>query len=123
VDMDILTGLGRWAASDAQQTQVESTLRRTVAAGGSSGGAQRSGAVDKTSKLYEACVQFESLLVKQMLTAMRKTVSHDGLGRDIFEDMLYDEYALSMARTAGFGLADTLYRHLTASQAQALLGA
>jgi flagellar protein FlgJ len=49
-----------------------------------------------------------------MLDVMRKTVPRDGLldggmGRDIFEDMLYDEYSKKMAETAQFGLADTIY--------------
>ncbi len=70
--------------------------------------------IDRSSDLYKACVDFESLFVKQMLSAMRETVPKDGLldggmGRDIFEDMLYDEYAKKMAQTASFGLADTIY--------------
>jgi len=35
------------------------------------------------------------------------------MAEDIFEDMLYDEYALRMTRTAGFGLADQIYLQLT----------
>ncbi len=71
-------------------------------------------AIDRSSDLYKACVDFESLFIKQMLNAMRETVPKDGLldgglGRDIFEDMLYDEYAKKMAETASFGLADTIY--------------
>ena len=69
-------------------------------------------------KLYEACQDFEALFIKQMLNAMRKTVSKTGLidggmAEEIFEDMLYDEYAKKMARTAQFGLADMLYRDLS----------
>jgi flagellar protein FlgJ len=82
-------------------------------------------AVDRSSKLYEACVEFEALFLKQMLAAMRKTVQKTGLldggmAQDIFEDMLYDEYAKSMARNAGFGLADTVYLQLTSAQRAAL---
>ncbi len=70
--------------------------------------------VDKSSDLYKACLDFESIFIKQMLNVMRNTVPKDGLldggmGRDIFEDMLYDEYATKMAQTAQFGLADTIY--------------
>ena len=49
-------------------------------------------------KLKQACIDFESLFIKQMLNSMRKTIDRAdlfgrGMGEDIFEDMLYDEYA------------------------------
>ena len=48
---------------------------------------------------------------------MRKTVSKSGLGGNdfasqMYEDMLYDEYAASMTKNAGFGLADQIYLSL-----------
>lgn len=69
-------------------------------------------------KLKEACRQFEAIFMKQMLNSMRKTVEKSGLmdggmPEDIFEDMLYDEYADKMTKTAGFGIADLLYRQFT----------
>ncbi len=75
--------------------------------------------VDKNSELYKACVDFESLFVRQMLEVMRKTVHREddllngGLTQDVFEGMLYDQYARKMAETAGFGLADTIYRQVS----------
>jgi Rod binding domain-containing protein len=75
--------------------------------------------VDKTGKLYQACVDFESIFVKQMLDSMRKTVDKtDGLlersmSEDIFEDMLYDEYAKMMAQNGTFKLAETMYNQLS----------
>jgi flagellar protein FlgJ len=36
-----------------------------------------------------------------------------GMAEDIFSDMLYDEYAKSMTKNAGFGLADQVYLQLT----------
>ncbi len=71
-------------------------------------------AVDKSSELYKVCLDFEALFIKQMLNVMRKTVEKQGLldggmSEDIFEDMLYDEYAKKMAQTAQFGLAETMY--------------
>jgi flagellar protein FlgJ len=70
--------------------------------------------VDKSSELYKACLDFEAIFIKQMLNVMRKTVQKEGLldgglSEDIFEDMLYDEYAKKMAETAQFGLAETMY--------------
>ena len=70
--------------------------------------------VDKSSDLYKVCLDFEALFIKQMLNVMRKTVDKQGLlnggmSEEIFEDMLYDEYAKKMAQTAQFGLAETMY--------------
>ncbi|MBE3063525.1 MAG: rod-binding protein [Spirochaetes bacterium] len=70
--------------------------------------------VDKASDLYKACLDFESLFIKQMLDVMRKSVKKEGLldggtSEEIFTDMLYDEYAKKMAETAQFGLARTIY--------------
>ncbi len=70
-------------------------------------------------KLYDAAVEFQSIFVKMMLNSMRKTLNkendplHGGQTQEIFEDMLYDKYALSMSQTAGFPLADWIYRDLT----------
>ena len=70
--------------------------------------------IDKTSELYKACEDFESIFIKQMLNVMRKSVQKSGLlesgmSQEIFEDMLYDEYAKKMAQTAQFGLASMIY--------------
>ncbi len=76
------------------------------------------GRVDRRSELYRQCQEFESIFVNMMLKEMRKTVDKAGLldggqAEDIFQDMLYDEYAKDMTRAAGFGLADQVYRQLT----------
>ena len=76
-------------------------------------------AIDKTSDLYKACQDFESLFIKQMLDAMRQTVDKQddllggGMSQDIFEGMLYDEYAKKMSETAQFGLAEMIYRQVS----------
>ena len=77
-------------------------------------------AVDKGSRLYEVCLEFEAIFIKQMLNSMRKTVEKTGLldgglAEDFFEDMLYDEYAKKMAATANFGLAAMIYGQLQPS--------
>jgi flagellar protein FlgJ len=74
--------------------------------------------IDKTSKLYEQCRELETFLVKNLLTGMRKTVQktgliEEGLAGKFYEDMLWDEYAGSFSRNAGFGLADQAYLELT----------
>ena len=64
------------------------------------------------------CQDFESIFIKQMLNVMRKTVHKTGLtdggmAEEIFEDMLYDEYALKMAQSSRFGISDMLYKELS----------
>jgi flagellar protein FlgJ len=74
--------------------------------------------VDKDSKLYQACEDFQAVFIKQMLDTMRKTVDksqsliQQNEGEKVFEDMLYDEYAKKMSKSAGFDLADNLYKQM-----------
>jgi flagellar protein FlgJ len=69
---------------------------------------------DANSQLREVAEDFEAIFVKQMLESMRGTLNPEnrlvdtGMAGDIFEDMLYDEYASIMAKTGGFGLADLI---------------
>ena len=74
--------------------------------------------IDRTSKLYEKSLELESYVVKMMLKSMRSTVGNSSLSGEksyatkMYEDMLYDEYATSMTKNAGFGLADQVYLSL-----------
>jgi flagellar protein FlgJ len=75
---------------------------------------------DKGSSLYKVCLEFEAIFIKQMLNSMRRTVQKSGLfegglAEDIFEDMLYDEYAKKMAENANFGLAAMIYSQIQPS--------
>ncbi len=74
--------------------------------------------IDRNSELYKAAQEFEGLFINMMLKAMRNTVergpiNNGGFAEEIFDDMLYEERAKTIARTAGFGLADTIYRQLS----------
>ena len=73
--------------------------------------------IDRTSKLYEKSLEMESYVVKMMLSSMRKTVmkadGESSYAKNMYEDMLYDEYATMMTKNAGFGLADQMYLHLS----------
>lgn len=71
----------------------------------------------ENAKLKEACKDFESLFIKQMLDTMRKTVQkgellNGGQAEEIFEDMLYDEYASAMADSGDFGISKMMYSEL-----------
>jgi Rod binding domain-containing protein len=79
--------------------------------------AVKTASIDRNSELYLQCQEFESIFVKQMLDSMNETVDKsglldNGLGQDIFKDMLYEEYAKSMTKTANFGIADSIYKQL-----------
>ncbi len=68
-------------------------------------------------RLWDACIEMESLLVGRMLKEMRKTVQksgwmNGGFAEEIFEDMLYDEYALNLSRNSNLGMAKMLYNEL-----------
>ena len=99
-----------------QRTQGAAADAARAAAGTARSGA--AGKIDRSSKLYKVSVEFEAILIKQMLDAMRKSVPKSGLldggmAEDFFEDMLYDEYAKKMAQTAQFGLADLIVKQLS----------
>jgi flagellar protein FlgJ len=70
-------------------------------------------------RLLEACYELESIFVGYMLRSMRRTIDESDffgktLAKDIFRDMLYDEYAKTMARTDQLGIARQIYNQLRA---------
>jgi peptidoglycan hydrolase FlgJ len=75
------------------------------------------GRAKQDKRLWDACVEMESILVGKMLKEMRKSVHKSGLmdggfAEEIFEDMLYDEYAMSLSRNSNLGMAKMLYNEL-----------
>jgi flagellar protein FlgJ len=96
-------------------SRSQESTRSTAARAEASVRAQRT--IDKSSRLYKVSQEFEAIFIKQMLNVMRKSVNKTGLmdggmAEEIFEDMLYDEYAQKMAENSGFGIADMIYRQL-----------
>jgi flagellar protein FlgJ len=78
----------------------------------------RTAPIDKTDKLYEQCLELEIFLVKTLISSMRNTVQKSGLidegfAGKMYEDMLYDEYARTLTKSANFGMAEMAYRELT----------
>lgn len=76
------------------------------------------GAEVKKEKLLEKCHEFESIFIKQMLDSMRKTVPEKklldgGMAEDVFQDMLYDKYAMNMSKSANLGIAKMLYNQMS----------
>jgi Rod binding domain-containing protein len=107
------------SATLAYQNRALAVPKSQHAQGLGAGSSARGAAhIDRSSKLYEQCREFESIFVNMMLKEMRGTVEKSGLidggqAEDIFSDMLYDEYAKGMTKAAGFGLADSVYLELS----------
>ena len=102
------------AITDAASLQYNNTMLNSTISSAKSGRMSEM----EAAKLKEACRDFEALFIKQMLDTMRKTVNKSGMldggmAEDIFEDMLYDDYAKSMADTGSFGIAKMMYRELS----------
>ena len=76
--------------------------------------------IDKNDKLYKLCMDLETFLIKNLIKSMRSTVQKSeliksGFAGEMYEDMLYDEYAKEYAQNANFGFAEMAYRELSAN--------
>ena len=117
-----------FSASPAQpvpagENSFDALLKRTQKANSQENGetavipAGKKNSIDKSDKLYEACLELETFLIKNLLKSMRNTVQKTklidtGFAGEMYEDMLYDEYAKDFAKNAGFGFAEMAYREL-----------
>ncbi len=100
----MIQDIGSFYYSTAKNLRAENTL-------------QDAAKNQRNDKLYQACEDFEAIFIKQMLSSMRKTVNKSGLfdggfAEEIYEDMLYDEYAAKMASSTRLGIAEMLYKQL-----------
>ena len=72
-------------------------------------------------RLRAVASEFETLFAKQLLDTMRATLNtendmfHGGMAQDIFEDMLYEEYARMMAKTGSLGIAEIIYNQYSST--------
>ncbi len=121
IDAGKLNGDYRTGFADTFTSSSDKNATPVGAAANSQSPATIGKKIDKSSKLYEQSLELESYFVKIMLSSMRDTLSGKGLnGEDksyaqtTYEDMLYDELAVSMTKNAGFGLADQIYLQLDA---------
>ncbi|MDZ4727650.1 MAG: rod-binding protein [Leptospira sp.] len=70
-------------------------------------------------KLFDASVEFESVFVKMMLKEMKNSVHKEklidgGYAEEIFEDMLYDEYSKNISKNESLGMAEQIYKQMSA---------
>ena len=92
------------AASDIEAPQLSRTPRLP--------------AIVRDEKLYELCMELETIMVKNLIKSMRSTIQKSnlidtGFAGEVYEDMLYDEYAKTFAQNANFGFAEMAYRELS----------
>jgi len=97
-----------------QMEQIQRMQKANAASKDASGG--RTPSIVTNKEFYESCLELEGFLVKNLLKSMRSTVQRTnlidiGFAGEVYEDMLYDEYAASLTRNAGFGFAEMIYRH------------
>jgi len=105
--------------------RVQST-GQTLGAGGQAGNAdgvnmQRNPnlpSIVRDTELYELCLELETILIKNMLKGMRNTIQKSdlidtGFAGEVYEDMLWDEYAKVFTRSARLGFAEMAYRDLS----------
>lgn len=70
------------------------------------------------ARLKEVSYELEAIFVNQLLKEMRASVHKTGLfnggyAEEIYEGMLYDEYAKLIAKSDQFGLANQIYEQLS----------
>jgi flagellar protein FlgJ len=104
---------------------LEAAERKNAGAAGNGAADARKPVIDKKDKLYEQCLELETFLVKTLIKSMRGTVQKSGFidtgfAGQMYEDMLYDEYAKDFTKNAGFGLAETAYLELTGQRGKLL---
>ncbi|MCR5620952.1 MAG: rod-binding protein [Treponema sp.] len=115
-----LTGDYTQGFSGAYTSEKDKAAKPQGVAANSKTGKGKTPVIDKTSELYEQSLELENYMVKMMLSSARKTVMKSSLSgegnsyaRDMYEDMLYDNYAEALTKNAGFGLADQIYIELS----------
>jgi len=70
------------------------------------------------AKLYKACQELESVFLNQILQSMRNTIpKSDFTGHsyatELWESLLFEEYAKEISKSNSTGLADIIFRQLS----------
>ena len=74
----------------------------------------------KEQELKEACQELEAVFLNKVMDAMRATIVHSdlvkrGFATDVWESMLYEQYSKDISKTGSIGLAQMLYKQLSAN--------
>ncbi|MCK5323829.1 MAG: rod-binding protein [Desulfobulbaceae bacterium] len=72
----------------------------------------------KEKKLKNACADFEAIILRQMLSTMRKSVPktglfHGGYAEDLYQSMHDEMLTEKLAHGKGMGLGEALYQQLS----------
>ena len=72
----------------------------------------------KENKLRKACADFESIMLKQLMSIAREGLPEGGLfdgGRaeEMYRSMLDDELSIKLAHGKGMGLGELLYKQIS----------
>ena len=114
----LVPGLSQGGESDFSEILRRTQNNNSSTGSGASSSPVLRGQIDKTDKLYELCSELETFLIKNLIKGMRSTVQKTnlidtGFAGEVYEDMLYDEYAKTYSKNANFGFAEMAYRELT----------
>ena len=112
--MDNISAAGNFHLNNNSSLQLENKLGSTPFK------------ASEMKKLKSACDDFEAIFIKQMLDSMKKTINRSNLvkrnmGEEVFDDMLYDEYAKKMSGTAGLGIGNMMFKQLSRQMPSDLL--
>lgn len=74
----------------------------------------------KDPALWEASLKFETMLMQQMMQAMRKTVPTDGMfssgfANDMYSSMYDQAIVEAGSKNGGLGIAENIYRQMNAN--------
>ncbi|WP_334129008.1 rod-binding protein [Sneathiella sp.] len=99
-------------------TDIQTVLPH-IAAG--PGGTSRKPDPETDAALRKTALEFEAFFLSQFLNSMSSGLDTEGMfsggeSEKMFRSMLNDEYARSMSRNNGIGIADAVYREMLAMQ-------
>jgi peptidoglycan hydrolase FlgJ len=107
---------GSKALSQKKENKFQQLLEKNLESNNTVSHIKKEKPID--TKLMNVCIEMESIFVSKMLKEMRNTLPKEklidgGFAEKIFDDMLYDEYALNLSKTSNLGLARMLYNDLS----------
>ncbi|WP_448872777.1 rod-binding protein [Desulfobulbus propionicus] len=95
---------------------MKTQLDNTLALAGTQTPASRKTPQDRAA-LKKSCQDFEAIFIQSMFKAMRKTIPDGGLfakdhATEMYQDMLDQEVASTIAQRQSLGLAEQMYRQM-----------
>ncbi|MBM4339165.1 MAG: hypothetical protein FJ110_06450 [Deltaproteobacteria bacterium] len=76
-------------------------------------------------RLEKACMEFESILIYQMIKTMRQTIPQAGFmpdskERNIFQGLFDEEISRAVSKRGGLGVGKTLYQQMRKNKGEIL---